>query len=331
MSGVPTVAWYAEEGADVARALGAGRAAHASTSGATPAIVYAASLRGDARVLGRYQREEDALAGEVRARVPVHRRATGGPTGVAGEGTLYVALALSSASALMECPRERVLNRNVRPLLSALRQLGVVAHYFGREFVSVERRPAALVAWTREPRGAVLIEALLGVERAYAVPEDELGIRPASPRMLGKEPITLAEAGARPAPRALAEALARACAAMSPLELEERAPAPPPPELEEPARIERWSSAREAPIGLLRAGLTMDARGAIEDAALAGDFLQDADAPARLRAALVGGLATPERLRDALNATYGAHGAVIEGLRSLQPALEGFLELAARG
>ncbi|HEY8426851.1 MAG TPA: hypothetical protein VIL20_00690, partial [Sandaracinaceae bacterium] len=195
------------------------------------------------------------------------------------------------------------------------------------EFVSVEHRPAALVAWAREPRGAVLLECVLGVDRTFALPDRELGLRPSAPRMLGKAPIALAELGLRPTAPALAREVARACAETRPFDRAERALEPleiePPP-----VRARAWSAPREVPIGFVRAGLTLDERRVIEDAVLAGDFYQDADAPSRLRSALAGGPATPERIRAAIDATYGPHGAVIEGLRSCEPVLEAFLEVA---
>lgn len=331
--------WHAESNVPVERALELGRGALGVVGRATRSAVVAADLAGDARVLGAYQRREDALV----TKAPVLRRATGGPAVVAGEGVMYLALALSDASALMACPRDRVLNRNVRPFLAALRRFHGAAHYFGREWISLDKRPAGLVAWTRQPSGAVLLEAFLGVGRTFAVPDGELAHPPGAPRMLGKAPITLREAlSPLPSARELALALAEACASMTPHELEERA-------IEEQSgvtvgrhlpllaeRLERathhpgmrWSRAREVPIGLVRAGLAIDARGVVEAAALTGDFFQDADAPERLEAALVGGLPTPERLRDALNATYGRHGVVIEGLRSLQPVLDAFVEVS---
>jgi hypothetical protein len=318
-----TLAWHAESDVPVSHALAIGRAAHAATHGATRVFVYAASLRGDARVLGEYQREEDALASSNGA--AVHRRLTGGPAVVAGDGTFYLALALADASAIMECPTDRVLNRNVRPLLAALRDLGASAHYFGREFISVDRRPAALVAWTRHPSGSVLLESVLGVERSFALPDDELGVQPETPRMLGKAPIRLADAMPAFTARSLASEVVRACAAKKPFDAVERALDPYPPRLFVPPRVE-WSRAREIPIGIVRAGLRLDEARAIEDAVIAGDFFQDAVAPERLRAALIGAAPTPERLRDAVERTYGAPGA-IEGVKTLQPILDCFLEL----
>ena len=307
------------------RALELGRGALGAVGRATSAAVVGAELAGDARVLGAYQRREDALVTQA----PVLRRETGGPAVVAGEGVTYLALALRDASALMACPRDRVLNRNVRPFLAALRRFHGAAHYFGREWISLDKRPVGLVAWTRRPSGAVLLEAFLGVARTFAVPDDELAHPPGAPRMLGKAPITLREAlSPLPSARELALALAEACASMTPHELEERAIAPSPGLASATHPGMRWSRPREVPIGLVRAGLAIDARGVVEAAALTGDFFQDTDAPERLEAALVGGLPTPERLRDALNATYGRHGVVIEGLRSLQPVLDAFVEVS---
>ena len=317
--------WHAESDVAVERALDLGRGALGAVGPALSAAVVGAALAGDARVIGAYQRREDALVTDA----PVLRRETGGPAVVAGEGVLYLALALRHASALMACPRDRILNRNVRAFLSALRRFHGDAHYFGREWISLDRRPAGLVAWTRRPSGAVLLEAFFGAERSYAVSDEELAHPPSSPRMLGKAPITLREAlSPLPSARELASALAEACASMTPHDLEERAIAPVPGHARPMHPRMRWSRPREVPIGLVRAGLAMSARGVVEAAALSGDFFQDADAPERLEAALVGGFATPERLRDALNATYGSHGVVIEGLRSLQPVLDAFIEVS---
>ncbi len=317
--------WSAEEGVSLERALGVGRALLAGAAAAEVAI-YAASSNGDGRVLGAYQRREDALI--ERADGPaILRRATGGPTAVAGEGVLYLALALDDASALMQCPRDRVLNRNVRPILAALRRLGGAAHYFGREHVSLDRRPAGLVAWTRAPSGAVLLELFLGATRSFAVPDAELAIAPSAPRRMGKQPITAAEAlSSPPTSRALAEACAGACASMRALEIGELE-VTPLAAIDAPLPSMRWSRAHEVPIGIVRAGLALDAGGHVAHAALTGDFFQDAGAPERLRRALVGQPPTPERVRDALNATNGPGRAVIEGLRALQPVLEAFLEL----
>jgi hypothetical protein len=322
---VSELAWWAESEVDVERALELGRGAWRGVDASIPVRVVVAGLRGDARVLGAHQHAEDALSASVRAETPMLRRATGGPAAVMGEGVCYAALALADASALLECPRDRVLNRNVRPFLGALRKLGAAAHYFGREALSLDRRPAGLLGWTRAPSGAVLVELGLGVERPAFVSDDELGT-PIADRLLGRAPTHASASMPTFTPRALAEALVESCASMaalSPVERELSAvPASP-----EPSLPLRWSSPQAIPIGHLRGGLTVDARGVIEHAALVGDFYQDAQAPALLQAALVGGLPSPERLRDALNVTYGPQGVVIEGVRSLQPALEAFLEL----
>jgi hypothetical protein len=288
-------------GVAAAEAMDAGAAALATVRRARAALVVQA-VEGDLELLGRW------------SPAPGPRRATGGPSGRAGEGVLVVALALEEAGVFMETPRDRVLNRTVRGLLAALRHLGFAAHYFGREWVSVDRRPAGLLGWTRASDGRVLFEAWLGASGPF--------VHDSQDRFLDKTPVTLAEAGTAPTASALAEACERGWPAEwtdGALDAPEPLPAYPPEGL-------RWSTPRAAPIGLVQAGLAIEA-GIVRDAALAGDFFQDLDAPERLRTALVGGAPTPERLRDALNVTYGAGGAVIEGLRSLQPALDGFLEL----
>jgi hypothetical protein len=347
-------------------ALAEGPALAARVDEATPVLFYGAPLTGAAIALGAHQRAATALdLDAARARgVAVVRRSTGGPAARAGDGLLYLAIGLRHASALLDCPRDRVLNRNVRGMLTGLSTGGALAHYFGREFVSVARRPAAQVTWGRRPDGRVLLEALVGVTRPYAlVPgtgEDAgLVAYPAHPEppLLGKAPVTLAEAwGRMPDPAEVFAAIVeRGYARAHGLDLV-RVDTPPRPAPEasangtgpcgaapsggaEPHDADardvhddpalRWSAPRPVPIGFVQAALRRDAVGRVERAVLAGDFMQDAAAPARLEAALRGAPATPERLVAAINGTYGAGGVVIEGLRALAPVLEAFREVAS--
>jgi hypothetical protein len=336
-----------------ARALAEGRAHAAGVDDERPVAFYGAALRGEAVALGAYQRAASALHLDVaRARgVEVVRRATGGPAARAGEGIVYLAVGLRHASVLLDCPRDRVLNRNVRGMLTGLSTSGVPAHYFGREFVSVARRPAAQITWGRQPDGRVLLEVFVGVTRPYAlVPGtgDDTALvaypRPPEPPLLGKQPISLSEAwGKAPEPQQVFAAIVeRGYARLYALDLEQvDAPSAPAAPGADPAAAAsdavdapdlRWSAPHGIPIGFLQAGLRCDAVGRVERAVLAGDFMQDADAPARLQAALCGARPTPERLVAAINGTYGSSSsgaAVIEGLRALAPVLEAFREAAS--
>lgn len=285
---------------------------------------------GDALLLGRWQRSEDTLGGGFDG--PVARRRTGGPACRIGEGLLYVGVALRHRSVLMETPKHRILNRTVRPLLAALRRLHFSAHYFGRDVVSVDRRPAGLIAWAYTEEGRVLFEAFLGLDRPFCPDARVRRVRS------GKPPLDLrtargAAVGADEVAAAVVEAFAEA-GALSPARsnrLPAGAPTPADLSSADPgfcdARL-RWSRPLPVPIGVVSAGLALDEEGCIARAAVAGDVYQEDLAPVRLNEALCGRPPSPELFRDALNATYGQGGVAIEGLSSLQPLLEAFLEIA---
>lgn len=334
---------------DAARALaeGAALAARVADLDAPPLTLYGAALTGAGIALGAHQRAVQAvhLSRARESGVSVLRRASGGPTMHAGDGVVYLALGLRTASTLLECPRDRVLNRNVRGLLAGLSAGGVAAHYFGREFVSLARRPAVGCHWTRDAAGHVLLEFFLGVSVSH-LPDDALVAYPSrvEPAMNGKAPITFADAyattarGVAPDAEPLVQlALVRGYAQQYQLALEPVAAPDVSPRTDLATRNDeddqdddamRWSQPHEVPIGFVSAGLAVR-DGAIRDAQLAGDFFADADGAARLHSALVGHAPAPETLVAAINATYGAGGAVIEGLRSLAPVLSAFLALGS--
>jgi hypothetical protein len=128
------------------------------------------SLRGDgellvgeidsvARVLGAFQRKSDAAGAS-------HRRISGGPALDVGPDTLYMGLALARVDALFDCDPPRLLNRYVRPLLKALTRAGAPAHYFGRDFVSVQHRPAAQIGFAHDAASdRAVVEAYVPIAR----------------------------------------------------------------------------------------------------------------------------------------------------------------------
>src|SRR5262249_56052748 len=119
--------------------------------------------------VGGYQQARNALhaAAFANLALPVVRRHTGGAAVYGGAGVLYLALGLLDASVLMPCPPGKLLNRNVRGFLTGLRALGVAAHYFGRDFVSVAVQPAAYVGWAEYGDGRALLEFFLGHDTTF--------------------------------------------------------------------------------------------------------------------------------------------------------------------
>lgn len=179
---------------------------------------FAASLiEGPAVLLGLHQRAERVLEGAAcrAGGVAIFRRATSGTAAFVGRRALVFSLALPGVAALFPDASPRtLLNRNVRPLLRGLSAAGALAHYFGREVVSVRKRPAVLLGFDVGEDGAVLVEAIAGLEEPFALPaalasEDERALD----RFAGRAPLALAEvlsAGTTPewVARCVAEAFA---------------------------------------------------------------------------------------------------------------------------
>jgi hypothetical protein len=210
----------AERTAPAALALGPALLARAETE----RVIHAAAslVAGPAVVIGASQRagrvvDLDACAA---AGATVLRRATSGTAAYIGQQGVVWSIALPHVAAIVPDATPRtLLNRNVRPLLDALG-----AHYFGREWISVRRRPAALLGFEATPSGAVLIEALAGLDAPVALPhalaaEEERALD----RWLGKSPAALGELGARSG-RDLAEAVIEAIAKRAQVAIEPAAP-----------------------------------------------------------------------------------------------------------
>jgi hypothetical protein len=159
--------------------------------------IAASVVKGPAIVLGNAQRagrvvQLDACAA---AATPVYRRATSGTAANLGEEAIVWTLALPHVAALVpDATMRTLLNRNVRGFLKGLSRAGAIAHYFGREWISVRRRPAALLGFEASEGGAVLIEVIAGMDAPVAIPaslatEEERAID----RWLGHAPAGLGE------------------------------------------------------------------------------------------------------------------------------------------
>jgi hypothetical protein len=122
----------------------------------------------------------------------VTRRATSGAA-VHVDGGVLLSLALPSLDAIHRDATPRtVLNRNVRPLLAGLRHAGIAATYLGRDFISVERRPAALLGLDGTRSGAILVEALMTARGSLALPRARVtDLEAGTQRLRGLEPLSL--------------------------------------------------------------------------------------------------------------------------------------------
>jgi hypothetical protein len=242
--------------------------------------------------------------------VPLLRRISGGASVSVGPGTIHVALALRSPSALLAADAKNLINRYVRPLLRALGRCGAPAAYFGRDWISVGHRPAGIVGFAHDGlSGRALFEAFVAVSTPFSKRR---------PSFRGREPGTLEGiVGRALAPARVARAIADSYGELAGVAPEDLAPRPIP----EGAWIEEvalrgeppWAASVEESIGSVSAG--RDSAGVMR---LGGDFMASRDAVARLERSLVG-LTQPSanELEARLEEAFIRPCAAIEGVRDL--------------
>jgi hypothetical protein len=264
------------------------------------------ALRADAELTLAVASDDAVLAGAFQ-RAAGPRRGSGGPAVRVGPGTVHVALALAHPAALLACDERRIVNRYVRPLLRALTKAGgtgSVAHYFGRDWISVAHRPVAWVGFAHDATTRrTLFEAFVAVRTPFATAD--------RPSFLGKPPATLESLAGAPVdegPLVLAIAAAYAADTASvPFDLR---PAPALDPAPDPAPDPPWSAIVDEAIGPLGAG--PDRHGVFR---VGGDLLVSRDALARLET--LAAAAPIDDLGRVVDETLGAPGVALDGVRSL--------------
>ncbi len=269
-----------------------------------------AVARDQAVLVGAFQRP--CVAGRswpLPPSVPLFRRGSGGPEVLVGEGTIHVVLALAHPGALVACDEKHIVNRLVRPLLRALTKTGSQAYFFGRDSVSVTkgqtRTPAAWVGFAHDATTKrTAFEAFIAVRTPYA-----LNLSGSSG---GNAQGTLESIAGR-ALDAMRIAEAIAVAYEGSASVAEPAPvtSDDPPTPLNPDADPPWSATCEEAIGPLGAGT--DTEGVFR---VGGDLLVSRDALARLEARVAG--ASDDEVGGVVDATLGAPGVALEGVRSLQ-------------
>jgi hypothetical protein len=265
---------------------------------ADEAELWIARPAGEAIALGAFQRNVGRRA------VPVVRRGSGGPAVRMGEGTLWLALVLPRVDALVSCDEAHIVNRYVRPLLRALTKCGALAHFFGRDWVSVKHRPAAWVGFAHDrASGRAVVEAFVARETPFDV----------GPRAsyLGKEPGTLASiTGAAVDEMHLADAIVAAYSdAYGRVAVDRGALPSVDGAVEAPTELP-WAAVVDEVIGELGAGADVDGRFRV-----GGELLASRDALASLESSVAN--ARDEDVAEIVDATLGAQGVALDGVRSL--------------
>ena len=301
-------------------------------------VLVIAGLTTPALLLGRHQRAASAIdLPAARARgLAAWRRAGGGRTLLAGEGTVGLFLHTPPGRPLAAAPfpPDRTTNRYVRGLLVALRSLGArQAAWFGRDYVSAGGRELCAVSQEATPDGAVALEAFLSVSRPLRPPPELLRARPHSdPRAGGPAAVSLAELAARtPDFDEVAAALMAGWGGAGGPEPEPFDGALPEAELppaEEDETGLSGSGLVEIPIGFLEA-LTAAASGRLVGPRLRGDFIAPAAAVSALEAALDGAPLDAAEVGRRVNEAFHGPGAFLQGVTALD-AVAGAVLAAGR-
>lgn len=140
-------------------------------------ILHLGWIAGSAIALGRFQRRTLALAASLPSTVPVLVRPTGGRAIAMATGQLSVSLAMGDPSALLPpgsgaIGPEKVINRYVRGVLGGLQKCGLRAYFFGRDFLSIDRKHGGYVSFEVAPGGATLFHAAISVEASTELPPE---------------------------------------------------------------------------------------------------------------------------------------------------------------
>lgn len=311
-------------GCDPARfaRIGAGLLAH----GHAVPVVAVAGFSGSAVLLGRHQRARSSvdLEGAGTRGLPVLRRTGGGRALLVGPGVVGLLVYSPSGQQLSPAPfpPDRTTNRYVRGLLAALRRLGAPhAAWFGRDFVASDQRQVATVAQEGTAGGALLLEALIGVERRLELPA-ALRIRPphSDPRAEGAPPASLQEQSGRGAgldevAATLAEGFGQ-LGAREPLLFSADLPESDPPPTREDEDGLSESGPREIPIGFLEA-LAGIAGGRLVGPRIRGDFIAPAEVVGALEASLDGAPLDPAGIARRVDEAFHGPGAFLQGVTQL--------------
>lgn len=312
-------------GCDPARfaRLGAGLLTH----GHEVPVVAVASFATEAFLLGRHQRASSSvdLPAAASAGMPVLRRTGGGRTLLVGPGAVGLLVYTPPGQQLAPTPfaPDRTTNRYVRGLLAALRRLGAGhSAWFGRDFVSNDGRRVATVAQEGTGEGALLLEALIAVERDLALPGTLAVARTHSdPRAEGPPPVSLVDLSGRVAGLDEVAATLAECFGQlgnrEPLLLEADLPgAEHPPAREDEVGLAE-SGPREIPIGFLEA-LAGVANGRLIGPRIRGDFVAPAETLRALEASLEGAPIEPAGIGQRVDGAFHGPGAFLQGVTRLE-------------
>jgi hypothetical protein len=296
------------------------------------ATLVIAELDGPRVLLGRHQRAASAvdLAGIAARGWPAGRRLGGGKTIFVAPGSVGVLLAVPPGSGLgPPTGADRALNRHVRGLLRGLGS----AFYFGRDFVSADKRQVAIVSQDGAAGGTQLFEAFIAVDAPLSLPP-ALSRYPVhgDARAVGPAHTSLGELGRARGFASLAQAIAAGYAQATGawLQATDEEVLVDGDDVEAVAERDEgwsWSGVADVPIGFLEAQVQHEA-GRVRAARLRGDFIAPAFVVRHLEASLVGSPLELAPIATLVDAALALPGAAIVGVTHLRVIADAFVACA---
>lgn len=299
---------------------------------ARPRLIVA-RLTGAVASVGRWQRPASVLTDEARARGWV-RRTTGGRAAALGEGQVAVALSLPHRAWLLSddpasLPASKLLNRSVRGMLVGLGSLGAAAHYFSRDYVSVDSAQAGLLGFEIAPSSAALVECVLAAETHWWLPAsaDALPERPPVRGVPGPGHVkTLAGRGSDE----ILSAMGQGYATMFGVEVfDDTLHASSVGFDVAPEDLALKSSLHPTPAGFVEAQARLE-QGLLAECRFMGDFNADSAGIKTLQKSLVGVAPTLDAVAPVMNDVYRDPAHTILGVRDLEVFATALLEACAR-
>jgi lipoate-protein ligase A len=313
--------------------IGAGLLKQASADPTLAPTLVVAEFESEAIALGRFQRLESALEISRVEGIELLRRNSGGRAIRIGPGALGLLLSVPDPTAFLGAPvpPDKVINRFVRGLLAGLTRCGAPggAHYFGRDFVSVQSKQVAVVGQDGSSRAA-LFEAFVALEQTLALPAGFNGYPAhADPRAQGPEHVSLQVLRGKPVSfEAVAAAIVDGYAShhrceLSPIDSAEMPESALDAAVEDEAGFSD-SGVAEIPIGFLEA-LVQAQADKVQQARIRGDFIAPAFAIRELEKSLCDCPLSFSELGKRVDAAFHLPGACVIGVQELRIFAEAVL------
>jgi hypothetical protein len=305
----PTIDYELHDGLSGAEELALVHQRLAATQPTDAPRLLITRLTGDGLSLGRHQRAASSLVdGQPK---PVLRRLTGGRVCRYGTGQVSICLIvpdLFAFSGVMD--PIKVINRGVRGLLRGIKQgFGLRAIYGGRDVITVQRQPLALLSMEALENGVCMFQAVLGLDVSADPAAEWVTQAPATG--IGGEPWTaLTQLSPDTDFSTLANAVLSGYQRETKRSLNPVAdPSPVVADVVDNGSPQdlSWSTSLPIPIGQLQAGVAL-VEGRISHVAVCGDFITGSNSMSALASALVGVVPNNDQVGRAVNSVFAQGG-----------------------